>query len=73
MINQIFTNLTKHKQIFAKGQKTKIELFIIYHNVSLLPVLHCIIMYLFANIPFKFSLMGSVFMINDDENDKLFI
>jgi hypothetical protein len=50
----IFRNWNKHKQIFVKGQKTEIKLFIICHNFLLSPFLHCILPYLFANIPFKF-------------------
>ncbi len=38
----------------------------ISHNFSILP-------FVFANIPFKFHSMGSIFTINDEENDKLFI
>ncbi len=53
----------KYKQIFAKGWKTDIELFIISHNSS----------YFSINIVFKIGSMGSVFMLNDGLNDKLFI
>jgi hypothetical protein len=33
---------------------------------------HHISLYLFANTPFKFGSIGSVFTINDDLNDELF-
>ncbi len=59
-------NLAEHKQIFAKGKtlSLKYSLFLIsFHSTP----------YLFANIPFKFCSMGSVFKINDDENDKPFV
>ncbi len=69
-INKIFLNLTEHKQILAKEWKTTIELFVISFNLSLFPILYCILRYLFTNIQFKFSSMGSVFTINYDENDK---
>jgi len=45
MINQIFMNLTKHKQIFTKGQKTEINPLIVSHNFSVIPVFHCILPY----------------------------
>ncbi len=34
LINQLFSNVTKYKQISAKGWKTEIELFTIYHSFS---------------------------------------
>jgi hypothetical protein len=37
------------------------------------PVLHHILLYLFTNKPFKFGSIGSVFTINGDLNDKLFV
>jgi hypothetical protein len=53
MINQIFMNLTKNKQIFTKAQKNEITLFAISHNLLLFQILQCILLYLFANAPFK--------------------
>ncbi len=73
MKNQIFTNLTKHKQIFAKGQKADIELLGISYNFSLFPILHWILLYLFTNILLNFCSMSLVFSINEGENSKLFI
>ncbi len=66
-------NLTKYKQIFTKAQKYELTLFVISHNFLLIQILHCILLFLFANIPFKCCSMGSAFMINDYLNDKLFI
>jgi hypothetical protein len=43
-INQIFMDLTKSKQIFEKGQKTEIELFIISHYFLMYTVFY--LMYL---------------------------
>ncbi len=64
------SNVTENKQIFAKARETENELFAISHyflvNIIFLP-------YSFANILFKISSKGSIFTINDDLNDKLFI
>ncbi len=40
MKNRIFMFLTEHKQIFAKGQKIEIKIFIISYDYSLFPILH---------------------------------
>jgi hypothetical protein len=62
----LFFNLTEYKQIFAKGCKTEIEQFIIFCQ-------HCILWYLFANIPLTFFSMGSEFTRKDVKNNKLFV
>ncbi len=59
----------QNKQMFAKGWKTEIELFTISHYFSI-----NIIFYHFLQIyHLKFGSMESVFMINGDLNNKLFI
>jgi hypothetical protein len=48
-----------------KYLKSEIKLFVNSHILSLLLGQHCILLCLFANIPFKIGQMGSAFMIND--------
>jgi hypothetical protein len=55
--------------MFTKMWKNEIKPFIISHYFSINIIFYH---FLFANIPFKIGSMGSVFMINDDLNDKLF-
>jgi hypothetical protein len=42
-------------------------------NFTLFPVVHHILPYFFANIPFKICSMGSVLTTNDGETHKLFV
>jgi hypothetical protein len=56
--NQIVSNLTKYKQIITKGQKTEIELSIIFHNFSIEQNLNGT----FANKSFRFGSIGSEFI-----------
>ncbi len=51
----------------AKNQDQTIQ------NFSKFLCQHCILTYLFANIPLKVYSMGKRFTINDDENYKLFV
>ncbi len=46
------------------------------HNIELFinllfPIVHWILPYLFANVPFKIGSMGSVFTMNDVENNSI--
>ncbi len=69
---KMFLNWTEYKQIFAKGWKTKIELFEISYNLLQFISQHQILPYFFAKTMFKFHSMGSEIMINDAENAKVF-
>ncbi len=42
-------------------------------NFLLFPILHHSLLFTFPNKPFKFSSTDSVFMINDDVNENVFI
>jgi hypothetical protein len=63
-INQTVLNLTKHNQIFAKGQKTEIC------NFSVNIIIYLIYSKIYCS---NFAQSGSEFTQNDDENDKLFV
>jgi hypothetical protein len=61
---------------FIKGWKTENKLFIISCNLSQFIVISQSASYItvfFASTQFKFGSIGSLFMINDDLNDELFV